>query len=79
MRLLLLKPRHGPSSAFLMITFFALKESKLLIPIYYTNTLKSEIITAKTCELISTDEKLVANNIAMTLYKFAVTCSITES
>ena len=44
-----------------MNVFFALKGSKLFIIIYYIDTLKSELSTAKTYELISTDEKSVVN------------------
>ena len=45
---------------------------------YYINTLKSELSTAKTYKLISTDEKLVANkHCNESVTKFAV--SITES
>ena len=46
--------------------------------LYYTNTLKSELITAKTYALISTDEKSVANKHCNDIVvKFGV--SITET
>ena len=46
---------------------FGLDVFLTFFPCVYINTLKSELSTAKTYELISTDEKSVAKNVAKTL------------